>query len=101
MTPRAHSQVPRRVADGDAPCVVHARAVSIVYPPARRSEPGLLALDQLSLDVPRNAFVSLIGPSGCGKSTFLRAVGDLATRAIISGEIVVNGGSPAEARRRG
>jgi NitT/TauT family transport system ATP-binding protein len=101
MTPRAHSQLPSPVADRDAGCVVHARAVSIVYPPARRSEPGVLALDQLSLDVPRNAFVSLIGPSGCGKSTFLRAVGDLATRAIISGEIVVNGGCPAEARRRG
>lgn len=33
------------------------------------------AVQDLSLRVPRGAFVSLLGPSGCGKTTLLRMVG--------------------------
>ncbi|UOQ57652.1 ABC transporter ATP-binding protein [Leucobacter allii] len=35
------------------------------------------ALDDITLDIPEGAFVSLLGPSGCGKSTLLRVIGDL------------------------
>ncbi|MBL3587145.1 ATP-binding cassette domain-containing protein [Rhodovulum sulfidophilum] len=37
----------------------------------------LQALSDVSLDVGRGEFVSLIGPSGCGKTTFLRCVAAL------------------------
>ena len=39
---------------------------------------GVSALADLSLDVRRGEFVSLLGPSGCGKSTALRLIAGLA-----------------------
>src|SRR5260221_6300889 len=38
---------------------------------------GTLALKDMSLDVAKGEFVSLLGPSGCGKSTALRIVAGL------------------------
>jgi len=38
---------------------------------------GTLALKDLSLDVERGEFLSLLGPSGCGKSTALRIIAGL------------------------
>jgi NitT/TauT family transport system ATP-binding protein len=35
---------------------------------------SVLALEQIDLDLPTNAFVSLLGPSGCGKSTLLKLI---------------------------
>ena len=32
------------------------------------------AVDQVSLDIPRGAFATLLGPSGCGKTTLLRLI---------------------------
>jgi len=32
-----------------------------------------LALNRISVEIPRNAITAIIGPSGCGKSTFLRS----------------------------
>ncbi len=34
-----------------------------------------IVLDDLNLDIPKNAFVTLLGPSGCGKTTTLRIIG--------------------------
>lgn len=55
------------------------------------------ALRNVSLDISRGDFVSLIGPSGCGKTTFLRVVAALETPT--SGTVSVKGMSPDEARR--
>src|SRR5579859_6328605 len=54
------------------------------------------ALQDINLEIPAGAFVSLIGPSGCGKSTLLRLLGDLL--APTAGTIRVNGRSPRAAR---
>ena len=56
----------------------------------------LRAVDDVSIDVPRGQFVSIIGPSGCGKSTLLRMFADL--ERPTAGELLVNGTSAAEAR---
>jgi NitT/TauT family transport system ATP-binding protein len=50
------------------PCI-QARDVSLTFRPKNR-EP-VTALKNLSLDVGKGEFVSIVGPSGCGKSTFL------------------------------
>lgn len=42
-------------------------------------ETGLVAIDDITLDVEEGEFVSLLGPSGCGKSTFLRCLAGLET----------------------
>ncbi|MBI2848551.1 MAG: ABC transporter ATP-binding protein [Chloroflexi bacterium] len=49
----------------------------------------LLALDDVSLDVYKGEFVSVIGPSGCGKSTLLNIVGGLLKAN--SGTVTVDG----------
>ena len=40
-----------------------------------KSFDGEMVLDDLSLSVPENSFVTLLGPSGCGKTTTLRIIG--------------------------
>jgi NitT/TauT family transport system ATP-binding protein len=77
---------------------VQAEGVSIEYRDDRTGS-NVLAVEQLTLTVPRRAFVSIIGPSGCGKSTFLRSIGDLNERVVHRGTLLVNGISPLEARR--
>ncbi len=51
--------------------VVSMRNVSKVF------SNGTLALSDMSLDVMRGEFLSLLGPSGCGKSTALRIIAGL------------------------
>ncbi|MCW5626364.1 MAG: ABC transporter ATP-binding protein [Burkholderiales bacterium] len=49
----------------------------------------VVALEDVSLDVQENEFVTLVGASGCGKSTLLRIVGGLEYHT--GGEIVAAG----------
>src|SRR5215207_3646955 len=35
----------------------------------------VVAVDELTLEIPRGAFFALLGPSGCGKTTTLRMIG--------------------------
>ncbi|GAX89850.1 ABC transporter ATP-binding protein [Effusibacillus lacus] len=50
---------------------------------------SFLALDNVSIHVCQNEFVSLVGPSGCGKSTLLRILAGL--EEATSGTISVSG----------
>jgi NitT/TauT family transport system ATP-binding protein len=81
----------------DGHAAVLARQVALVY---GRGAKAVVALEGMDLEVSRNAFVSLIGPSGCGKSTFLKAVADLVPAGSLQGSLLVEGVSPAEARKR-
>lgn len=50
---------------------------------------GLLALDDVFLDVKPNSIVGLIGPNGAGKTTLFNAISGLVTPT--SGKIAING----------
>jgi NitT/TauT family transport system ATP-binding protein len=52
------------------------------------------ALDDVTLDVKDEEFVSLVGPSGCGKSTLLRVVGGLTPPS--GGDVRVRGAEVCE-----
>ena len=52
-------------------------------------EPGTLVLRNVSLAIPKGAFVTIIGPSGCGKTTLLRLINGMAN--CDSGKIKVMG----------
>lgn len=53
-----------------------ARGVQMQYRD-RATGKALIAIENVDLDIPDGAFVSLLGPSGCGKSTFLKIVNGL------------------------
>ncbi|MCD8225075.1 MAG: ABC transporter ATP-binding protein [Clostridiales bacterium] len=54
-----------------------------------KSFDGTLVLDDLSLAVRENEFVTLLGPSGCGKTTTLRIIGGFETPD--SGKVIFDG----------
>ncbi|MFN8089321.1 MAG: ABC transporter ATP-binding protein [Mycobacterium sp.] len=61
-----------------------------------------LALDDVSVRIPRGTITGLLGPSGCGKTTFIRAI--VGTQIVASGTVSVLGhpaGSPPLRRRVG
>ncbi|MFC7140759.1 ABC transporter ATP-binding protein [Halosimplex aquaticum] len=60
---------------------------------------GVLAVDELDLDIESGEFLVLVGPSGCGKSTTLRMVAGLETLSdgqITLDEEVINTRTPQE-----
>ena len=50
---------------------------------------SVAAVDDVSLEAARGAFLALLGPSGCGKTTLLRMIGGLETPD--SGVIAIDG----------
>ena len=71
----------------DQDIVLEARGTSVYYGKA-------IAIEQVGIQIPRNAIVSLIGPSGCGKSTLLRCfnrMNDLIPGARVEGKITYGG----------
>ena len=71
----------------DGPAKISARNVSVFYGAKR-------AIDDVSIDVPKDYVTAFIGPSGCGKSTFLRSLNrmnDTIPHARVEGEILLDG----------
>jgi len=50
------------------------RSQSVVLDRVRRTFDGVVAVDDVSLEVESGEFFSLLGPSGCGKTTSLRMI---------------------------
>jgi multiple sugar transport system ATP-binding protein len=50
---------------------------------------GVIAVDDISLDIADGAFLVLVGPSGCGKSTLLRMIAGL--EEVTDGRITIDG----------
>src|SRR5262245_27285411 len=87
----------QQLSEGDASqaqCVSF-NNVSVVFP-GQAGHPPVRALVNITLDIRRQEFVSLIGPSGCGKSTLLRVISDIIPPT--SGTATINGRKPKEAR---
>ena len=74
--------------------VISAKNLNLVFETA---DDTIEALKDVSLDVFKGDFVSLIGPSGCGKTTLLRAIAAL--EHPNDGYLAVNGMTPEEARK--
>lgn len=74
--------------------LLEVRDVCYIYPGAQPVE----ALRDISFEVERNEFVSVIGPSGCGKSTLLRLLSDLLP--VNTGEVLIAGEPAVVARRK-
>ena len=66
--------------------VLRMESVSKTY--SRRGK-EIRALDNVTMDIPRGDFVSIVGPSGSGKSTFLLMLGGMLSPA--SGRVLVDG----------
>jgi ABC-type Fe3+/spermidine/putrescine transport system ATPase subunit len=64
------------------PSAVSIRAV-------RKQFGNVVALDEVSLDIRRGEFFSLLGPSGCGKTTLLRIIGGFEDPD--SGDVLIGG----------
>jgi len=72
---------------------IEIKDVSAVFQP---DEKGITALSNVSLDIDKGEFVSLLGPSGCGKTTLLRIIADLLEPT--SGTVIVEGKTSREIR---
>jgi spermidine/putrescine ABC transporter ATP-binding subunit len=63
--------------------IVSIRGVSKKFPG------GVIAVDNVSIDIAQNEFFALLGPSGCGKTTLLRMISGLETPT--EGQIMIGG----------
>jgi spermidine/putrescine ABC transporter ATP-binding subunit len=63
--------------------IVSIRGVSKKFPG------GVVAVDNINIDIEQNEFFALLGPSGCGKTTLLRMISGLETPT--EGQIIIGG----------
>ena len=73
---------------------IQIKNVSMVY--KGNGGEDITALNDVSLDIRKGEFISLLGPSGCGKTTLLRIIADLLQPT--SGDVSIRGQSPKDIR---
>lgn len=84
MTPqRTASTVPPAV-EGTVPAAASARHASKVY---GTGDTAVIALDDLSLELPAGQFTAIMGPSGSGKSTLMHCLAGLDT--LTTGQVFI------------
>jgi len=78
------------VSSTEVEAVLSLDRVTVAWPAPRKGESEYVAVEDVSLEVGRGEFLSVVGPTGCGKSTLLNvAAGLLAPSAgsvLVSGE---------------
>jgi branched-chain amino acid transport system ATP-binding protein len=90
MTVAGHRVVPLTGEVPDADLLVRARGVTKRFG-------GLLAVNKVDFDIPRESIVSLIGPNGAGKTTFFNMITGFYTPT--AGQIIFDGKAVAWSRR--
>ena len=60
--------------------------------------PGCVALNSVSLSIPKGQIVGLLGPNGSGKTTLIKLINGLLTPT--SGELLINGMKPCVETKR-
>ena len=65
------------------------RLLEVAHLAKRYSSSGTLAIEDVTLDVRRSEFVSIVGPSGCGKTTLLKTICGLLQPT--SGSVILDG----------
>src|SRR5689334_743729 len=81
-----------------APAPTAGRPVASVRGVTHRYGKKVVALDDLSLDLPSGIMVGIVGPDGVGKSTLMALVAG--SKKLQQGEITVLDGSMGDARHR-
>ena len=80
---------------------VETTALTKIYR-ARGRQPAKLALDSVSLAIPRGSFFGLLGPNGAGKSTLINILAGLVVKTVghaprSGASISIEAGTPARA----
>jgi spermidine/putrescine transport system ATP-binding protein len=59
----------------EAAAAAPSRPVDVRFEGVTKRFDDVVAVDELTLEIPRGSFFALLGPSGCGKTTTLRMIG--------------------------
>ncbi|ALM85989.1 ABC transporter ATP-binding protein [Bordetella sp. N] len=68
---------------------VHTRSVRLTIDHLHKKYGDMHALNDICLDVPPGAMLTLLGPSGCGKSTLLRSIAGFL--GVSQGRVLIDG----------